>query len=177
LKFFELTLQGAYVIEPELIEDSRGFFARSFCIQEFQKIGLNPHINQCNISFNHKKGTLRGMHFQIGTKSEVKVVRCTMGSVYDVIIDLRPTSSTFKRWEAVELSARNRKMLYIPQGFAHGFQTLEDDSELSYQMSELFAPEYARGIRWNDPLFQIKWPYKEPAVISQRDREYLNFTL
>lgn len=175
MKFIELSLQGAYLIEPELIEDSRGFFARSFCTHEFKKHGLNSNIYQCNISFNHKKGTLRGMHFQIGDNSEVKVVRCNSGAIYDVIIDLRPNSPTYKQWQGVELTAKNRTMLYIPEGFAHGFQTLEDNTELSYQMSEFFAPEQARGIRWNDPAFKIKWPYEQPTVISAKDQQYANY--
>ena len=177
LKFTELNLANAFIIQPELIADERGFFARSFCTQEFANHGLNQKLEQCNISFNHKNGTLRGMHFQIGDKSEVKVVRCTMGKIYDVIIDLRPASPTFNQWYGVELSAANRLMLYIPQGFAHGFQTLDDDTEVFYQMSESFAPTYARGIRWDDPFFMIQWPYLKPSIISTKDQQYPDYTI
>lgn len=175
LKFTELSLANAFIIQPELIEDERGFFARSFCSQEFTIQGLNPHFEQCNISFNHKNGTLRGMHYQEGDKSEVKIVRCTMGKIFDVIIDLRPTSPTYNKWEGIELSSENRLMLYVPQGFAHGFQTLDDNSEVFYQMSTSFAPSHARGIRWNDPFFHIKWPSK-PSVISTKDQQYPFYT-
>lgn len=175
LKFTELSLHGAYLVEPEFIEDERGFFARSFCTQEFKKQGLNTQLEQCNISYNIQKGTLRGMHYQINEKSEAKLVRCSMGSIYDVLIDLRPASSTFKKWIALELSAKNRKMVFIPEGFAHGFQTLEDEVEVFYQMSNSFDPKYARGIRWNDPAFKIQWPHPEPTLISTKDQQHPNF--
>jgi len=177
VKFSPLALAGAYLIEPTLLSDERGFFARSFCIQEFTKHGLNPKLEQCNISFNRHQKTLRGMHYQVGDLSEAKLVRCTMGSIYDVIIDLRKDSLTFKQWFGVELSANNRHMLYIPEGFAHGFLTLEDNSEIFYQMSACFAPDYARGIRWNDPAFNIVWPGSGPAVISEKDQQYADFIL
>lgn len=177
MKFSALALENAFVIEPELMEDERGFFARSFCVKEFSAQGLNSQLEQCNISFNHKKGTLRGMHFQVGDKSEVKVVRCTMGKIYDVIIDLRPSSPTFNQWYGVELSAANRLMLYIPQGFAHGFQTLDDNTEVFYQMSESFAPSHAKGIRWDDPFFKIKWPYMKPSIISSKDQLYPDYMI
>ena len=147
MKFIETKLAGAYIIELDLIKDTRGFFARSWCQEEFAKHGLNPNLVQCNISFNHQKGTLRGMHYQIKPHEEAKLVRCTQGKIYDVIIDLRTNSTTYKQWFGVELSAANRKMLYIPEGFAHGFQTLEDHSEVFYQMSNFYHPESARGIR------------------------------
>lgn len=175
MKFIELALAGTYLIEPEFIEDERGFFGRSFCVEEFRKRGLNPQLEQCNISFNKKKGTLRGMHFQIGEKSEAKLVRCTMGSIYDVIVDLRPCSKTFKQWISVELSAKNRKMLYVPEHFAHGFQTLEDHAEVFYQMSASYAPQYARGARWNDSAFRIKWPQSQPSSISEKDQLYPDY--
>lgn len=175
MKFIELPLSGAFLIEPELIEDERGFFARSFCIEEFKMKGLETSLEQCNISFNKKIGTLRGMHFQIGEKSEAKLIRCTMGAIYDVLIDLRPESSTFKKWVSVELSARNRKMIYAPKNFAHGFQTLEDNSEVFYQMSTSFAPGFARGVRWNDPAFNIQWPLPGPTLISLKDQQYPDF--
>jgi len=175
MKFKELALPGAYLIEAELLEDERGFFARSFCVNEFKSQGLNPQLEQCNISYNKAKGTLRGMHYQIEEKSEAKLVRCTMGAIYDVLIDLRPKSPTFKQWIALELSAINRHMLYIPEGFAHGFQTLADSTEVFYQMSNSFSPSHARGIRWNDPVFEIIWPQPQPQVISLKDQQYQNF--
>src|SRR6266487_3389064 len=156
--FIETTLKGAFIIEPERLEDERGFFARSFCRKEFEDHGLNPNLVQCSISFNKKKGTLRGMHYQISPHAEAKLVRCTMGAIYDVIIDLRPHLPTFKQWIAVELTAENRQMLYIPEGFAHGFQTLTDNTEVYYQMSQFYYPEYSRGVRWDDPAFGIVWP-------------------
>jgi dTDP-4-dehydrorhamnose 3,5-epimerase len=171
LKFLATPLPGAYVIEPELIEDNRGFFARSFCVREFAAHKLDTTLVQCNISFNTKAGTLRGMHLQVGPHEEAKVVRCTMGKIYDVIVDLRRESPSFRRWYAIELSAQNRRMLFIPQGLAHGFQTLEDNSEVFYQMSELYHPESARGVRFDDPCFAISWPLSSPKV-SDRDRSF-----
>lgn len=166
--FSETPLKGAYVLELDRIEDERGFFARSWCVKEFKKHGLNPDLVQCSVSFNKKKGTLRGMHYQAAPHEEAKLVRCTRGALYDVIIDLRPDSGTFKQWFGVELSAENRKALYIPEGFAHGFQTLEDDTEVLYQMSEFYHPESVRGLRWNDPQFGIVWPI-EVVTTSKRD--------
>lgn len=167
-------LNGAFLIEPERLEDERGFFARAWCQKEFEAHGLNPRLVQCNISFNKKRGTLRGMHYQAAPHEEAKLVRCTMGSIYDVIVDLRPGSPTFKKHLSVLLSSSNRKMLYVPEGFAHGFLTLEDNTEVFYQMSEFHAPEHAKGFRWNDPAFSIEWP-EEIRVISGRDQEYLAF--
>ena len=164
------------MIEPEMHEDHRGFFARTFCRREFEANGLNPDVVQCNISFNRRKGSLRGMHFQASPYSEAKLVRCTAGSIYDVIIDLRPSSSSFKKHIGVELSARNRKMLYIPEGFAHGFQTLEDDTEVFYQMSQFYSAEHSRGVRWDDPAFGISWPPGD-RIIIERDRTYPDFRL
>ena len=174
MKFTETQLKGAYIIEPELLTDERGFFARSWCQKEFIEFGLNPNLVQCNISFNHKKGTLRGMHYQAKPHEEAKLVRCTMGAIYDVIIDLRPESPTFKQWVAVELTAENRKMLYIPEGMAHGFQTLLDNTEVFYQMSEFYHSDCAKGIRWDDPELNIEWPLKE-LVISEKDKSYSLF--
>lgn len=171
MRFIETKLQGAYVIEIEPISDRRGFFARSWCQQEFRDRRLNPNLAQCNISFNIKKGTLRGMHYQIKPHEEVKLVRCTQGSIYDVIVDIRPESATFKSWFAIELSAANRQMLYIPKGFAHGFETLEDNTEVFYQMSDFFHPESAKGIRWNDPEFGIEWTLTD-KTISEKDLSY-----
>ncbi len=155
-------------------EDDRGFFARTFCRREFEARGLNPQVVQCNVSFNKRKGSLRGMHFQASPYSEAKLVRCTAGSIYDVIIDLRPSSSAFRKHFGIELSARNRKMLYIPEEFAHGFQTLEDDTEVFYQMSQYYSPEHSRGVRWDDPAFGISWPPGE-RIIIERDRTYPDF--
>jgi dTDP-4-dehydrorhamnose 3,5-epimerase len=172
--FTETKLKGAFIIEPEPLEDERGFFARTFDQKEFKAHGLNPWVVQCNISFNKKKGTLRGMHYQIAPYQEAKLVCCTKAAVYDVIIDLRKDSSTFKQWVAVELTAENRHMLYIPEGFAHGFQTLKDDTEVFYQMSEFYHPESAMGVRWNDPAFGIVWP-DDIRVISDKDQQYPDF--
>jgi len=176
MNFIETPLKGAFVVESVRHEDERGFFARSWCKNEFKSFGLNVDLLQCSISFNKKKNTLRGMHYQIKPYEETKLVRCTMGAIYDVIIDLRLTSSTFKKWHAVELSAINHKMLYIPVGFAHGYLTLKDNSEVFYQISEFYHPECSNGLRWNDPVFGIKWP-KSKKVISVRDSEYPDFKL
>src|SRR5258706_7740854 len=151
-------------MEPELLTDERGFFARTFSRQEFAELHLDSRIEQCSISFNRKKGTLRGMHYQIAPHAETKIVRCTMGAIYDVIVDLRADSATLYKWIAVELSAEDRKMLYIPQGFAHGFQTLEDNTEVSYQISTAYAPEAARGVRWDDPRIGVQWPLPNPIL-------------
>jgi len=167
--FTETKLNGAFIIDLELIKDERGFFARTWCKNEFEAHGLNINLVQCNTSFNKKKGTLRGMHYQAPPYEEAKLVRCTMGAVYDVIIDIRKESKTFMQWFASELTAQNRKMLYVPEGFAHGFQTLEDNTEVFYQMSEFFHPNHSAGIRWDDPAINIKWPIPE-VVISKKDK-------
>ena len=172
--FTETKLNGAYVIDIEPREDERGFFARSWCEDEFKKQGLNPRLTQCNISFNKKRGTLRGMHYQVAPFVEAKLVRCTMGAMYDVIIDLHTGSPTFKQWFAVELTAENRRALYIPEEFAHGFQTLADNTEVFYQMTEFYHPECARGVRWNDSAFEVVWP-AESHIISRQDSEYEDF--
>ena len=173
--FNETKLKGAYIVEIDPVEDERGFFARSFCAKEFEKHGLNPHIAQCNISYNEKKGTLRGMHYQAAPHEEAKLVRCTMGAIYDVALDLRPDSPTFKHWVASELTANNHRMFYIPEGVAHGFQTLEDHTEVFYQMSEFYHPECTRGVRWDDPTLEMKWPMV-PTLMTDKDRTYLNFS-
>ncbi|TAK32245.1 MAG: dTDP-4-dehydrorhamnose 3,5-epimerase [Chloroflexota bacterium] len=170
--FDETALKGAFIIDPERLEDERGFFARTFCQREFAARGLSQQFVQCNISFNSKQGTLRGMHYQGAPHEEAKLVRCTRGAIYDVIVDLRPVSPTFKRWIAVELNAENQRMLYVPQGFAHGFQTLEDETEIFYQMSEPYVPDCARGFRWDDPTFAIAWPSVPTRTISSKDRSY-----
>jgi len=174
MKFIETNLKGAYVIELEPMEDERGFFARSFCQKEFEEHGLNLRTVQCNISFNKKKGTLRGMHYQVAPYEEAKLVGCIRGAIYDVIIDLRPNFPTYRQWFAVELSAEDYKMLYVPEGFAHGFQTLENNTVVFYQMSEFYHAECARGVRWDDPVFGIEWPVKK-LVISPRDQSYKPF--
>jgi dTDP-4-dehydrorhamnose 3,5-epimerase len=169
--FRETRLPGAWLIEAQKLEDERGFFARSFCLREFEEHGLDPAVAQCNISQNKQQGTLRGMHFQLPPFAEAKLVRCTRGAIYDAIVDLRPASPAFLRWEAFELSAANYRMLYIPKGFAHGFLTLRDDSEVFYQMSEFYAPQAARGVRWDDPIFGIQWP-AAVRCISPKDAAY-----
>jgi dTDP-4-dehydrorhamnose 3,5-epimerase len=173
--FRETKLSAAFIIEPEKFEDDRGFFARSWSQREFEASGLDSHLAECNISFNKKKGTLRGMHYQASPHGQVKIVRCTMGSIYDIVIDLRNTSPTFKQWVGVELTATNRRMLYVPKDFAHGLQTLEDDTEVFYQMSSVFVPESGRGVRWDDPAFGIAWPEAERVIVA-RDRQYPDFS-
>ena len=174
MNFTETKLSGAFIIEPERLEDGRGFFARSWCEKELAGHNLDTDLAQCNISFNKVKGTLRGMHYQIKPREEAKIVRCTKGSIYDVIIDLRPDSPTLKQWTAVELNEENRNMLYVPKGFAHGFQTLADNTEIFYQISALYSPEHARGIKWNDPAFNIEWPI-DTLTISDKDKSYSNY--
>lgn len=174
--FRDTALPGAYVIEPERHEDERGFFARTWCRREFAARGLNTQVVQCNVSFNRRKGTLRGLHYQVAPHEEAKLVRCTRGAVYDVIVDLRPRSPAFLRWIAVRLGAEDGRMVYVPEGCAHGFQTLEDDTEVFYQMSEFYAPECARGVRWDDPAFGIEWPAVAERVLSARDRTFPDFT-
>ncbi len=169
-------LPSAFIIEPEKLADERGFFARTWCQREFAAHGLNPRLAQCSVSFNAKRGTLRGMHYQAAPFEEAKLVRCTSGAIYDAIIDLRPASPTFKRHLSVVLSAENRTMLYVPEGFAHGFQTLVDGAEVFYQMSEFYAPDHARGVRWDDPAFGIDWPPAE-RIMADRDRLYPDFML
>ncbi|MGH8687222.1 MAG: dTDP-4-dehydrorhamnose 3,5-epimerase [Burkholderiales bacterium] len=166
-----LPLAGAFAIELERLEDERGFFARSFCAEEFRRHGLNPAVAQCNVSWNHNRGTLRGLHYQAAPHEEAKVVRCTRGAIWDVIVDLREESATRLRWHAAELNAANRLALYVPEGFAHGFQTLADDAEVLYQMSVPYQPELARGLRWDDPKLAICWPLPGPTL-SERDRSY-----
>lgn len=174
MTFTETPLKGAFIIEPERFEDERGFFTRTWSEREFAERGLDARLVEVNVSFNRRKGTLRGMHYQAAPHGQTKLIRCTMGAISDVIVDLRPESPTFKRWAGVELTERNRLMLYVPAEFAHGFQTLEDDTEVLYQMSAPYVPETARGVRWDDPAFAIHWP-ATPAVISERDRGYPDF--
>lgn len=171
MSVIETALADAFIIEPEQLADERGFFARISCAREFESRGLVSNFVQTSIAYNHKRGTLRGMHFQVAPYEEVKTVRCTMGSIFDVIIDLRPDSPTYLSWMSVVLSAENRHMLYVPEGFAHGYQTLEDNSEVFYEMSQFYVPESARGIRWDDPSIAIGWPDAEERVISDKDRK------
>jgi len=172
--FKELELQGAYVIEIERIEDERGFFARSWCQREFADAGLKVDIKQANISSNIDKYTLRGMHFQKDPYQEVKIIRCTRGAIYDVIIDLRPNSKTYKKWVGVELTQSNYKMLYVPENFAHGYMTLEEDSEVMYFVSQFYTQAAEGGIRWDDPKIGIKWPVA-PVNISEKDQSHSDF--
>ena len=174
MKFIKTDFEGCYIIEIEKKADGRGFFARTWDKDIFNKHNLNENLVQCSISFNEKKHTLRGMHFQVHPYEEVKLVRCIKERIFDVIIDLRTDSNTFKKWISVELSTENFRMIYIPEGMAHGFQTLEDNTEVSYQMSQYHSPEYSKGIRWNDTEFSIKWPNELP-ILSEKDSKYLDF--
>jgi dTDP-4-dehydrorhamnose 3,5-epimerase len=171
MRFTQTKVAGAFLIEPELVTDERGFFARTWCREEFEEHGLNPSLAQANLSFNHRGGTLRGMHYQAAPHQEAKLIRCTSGAIWDVALDLRPGSSTYRAWFGAELSAANRAMLYVPEGCAHGFLTLADATEVAYQMSAPYAPAAARGVRWDDPAFGIEWP-GEVLVINERDASY-----
>ena len=173
--FTRTALEGVWILDIERHEDERGFFARTWCREELAARGLDTALAHCSISFNRRRGTLRGLHYQTGPHAEAKIVRCTRGVAYDVTLDLRLSSSTFKKWVAVELSADNRRMLYVPVGCAHGFQTLADETEMQYQISQAYAPECARGVRWNDPAFGIVWPIRNDLVMSARDRTYPDF--
>jgi dTDP-4-dehydrorhamnose 3,5-epimerase len=175
VKFVRTTLPGAFRVEMDRLEDDRGFFARSWCAREAEEQALNPRVAQCNVSFNRRRGTLRGMHFQAAPHEEAKLVRCTRGALFDVIVDLRPNSPTFRKWEAFELTDGNGLAIYVPAGFAHGFQTLVDDTEVFYQMSEFYVGASARGVRWNDPTFGILWPLSDP-ILSARDATFADFT-
>ena len=170
MKFISTEIAGVWLIVPEPIEDERGSFARLFCRREFEAHGLNAELAQCSASFNKRKGTLRGLHFQAEPHGEEKIVRCTRGAIYDVIADLRRDSPSFRRWRGFELTADNRMMVYVPRGVAHGFLTMSDDTEVFYQMSEFHHPEAARGVRWDDPSLAIRWPQVPPALISDSDR-------
>ncbi|MBL8025658.1 MAG: dTDP-4-dehydrorhamnose 3,5-epimerase [Fibrobacteres bacterium] len=175
MKITSTTISGVYTLEIEPVHDNRGFFARTFCMDELGKAGLVTSFPQCNVSYNAKKATLRGMHYQIAPFGETKIVRCTSGSVYDVVVDIRPSSPTFKKWYGVELSFENRRSIYIPEGIAHGFISLVDGAELLYMMSAKYQPEAARGVRWNDPAFAIEWPLT-PSVIADRDNTFSGFS-
>jgi len=176
LIFTESKLKGAFIIELDKHVDSRGFFARSWDRLEFEEHGLSTKINQCNVSLNKTKGTLRGMHYQksYNIEDESKIVKCTKGEIFDVILDLRPSSGTFKDWLGISLSEDNHKMIYIPNGFAHGFLTMRDNTEVFYHMAQFYEPEYSQGIRWDDNSFGIIWPMT-PKIISEKDRDYEDF--
>lgn len=169
--FKETKIEGLYVIEPELKADQRGFFARTFCKDELSKVGIEFDVAQVNVSFNREKGTLRGMHFQENPKAESKIVQCLKGAVYDVVIDLRKGSKTYGQWIAEELTQNNKKMLLVPKGLAQGFQTLTDECQLQYFMSEFYSPEHQSGVRWDDPFFNIAWPIKNP-ILSEKDKNW-----
>ena len=174
MRFVDTGLPGAWLIEVEANADERGLFARTYCRREFATQGIEFDVVQCSTSYNEKAGTLRGLHWQEGDAAEDKLVRCTQGAIYDVIVDLRPGSSSRLKWYAAELSAANRRSLYVPKGFAHGFKTLVAGAEVFYQMAQFFAPGAARGARWNDPAFGIRWPAGEP-ILSERDRTHPDF--
>jgi len=173
--FKNTKIAGVYLLEPERITDDRGFFARMWCQTEFTEHGIDSRVVQCNLSFNPRKGTLRGMHYQRAPYEETKIVRCTMGAVFDVAVDLRRDSPTFKQWVGAPLTAENREMLVIPPGCAHGYLTLTDNAEVSYQMSAYYAPNHGAGVRWNDPAFDIRWP-GDVTLIAARDGNYPDFT-
>ena len=168
------SFSGVFLIEIEKLNDERGFFARTFDSNFFEENKLVSKFIQSSISHNVQKGTLRGMHYQVDPYAETKLISCTNGKIFDVLIDLRPDSKTFKKWQSIELDSKNYSTLYVPEGIAHGFQTMEDDSVLSYQISNVYKPEYSGGIRWNDPLFNIDWPLK-PTIISKKDQKYLDY--
>lgn len=173
--FIETKIKGSHIIEVERLDDERGFFARTFCANEFKAHGLNPELAQCSISFNERTGTLRGMHYQVPPHAECKLVRCTMGAIFDVVVDLRPESKTFRQWVAAELTAENRRSMYVPEGLAHGFQTLAKNSEVLYQISEFYQPESGRGVRWDDAAFGINWPITKNIIISEKDLHYPDY--
>lgn len=174
--FTKTKIQGAYILDIKKIKDERGFFGRSFCQTEFEEHGLNSKLVQANVSSNFKKGTLRGLHMQIKPAEESKLVRCTKGAIYDVMVDLRPQSSTFMQWLGVELTAESFQMLYVPEGCAHGYLTLEDDTDVMYQVSEFYTPSAEQGFKWNDPAFAIEWPFA-PEVISPKDQVHPLFNI
>jgi dTDP-4-dehydrorhamnose 3,5-epimerase len=175
IKFTETKLRGAFLIEPEIFEDERGFFARSFSAREFEEHGINLPMAESHISFNKVHYTIRGLHFQKDPYAQAKLVRCTQGAIFDVIVDLRPDSPTFKQWFGEELTAKNHLMLYMPPGFAHGYQTLEDNTEMFYQVSEFYVPESCGGVRWNDPAFGIQWRAMDGVTLNERDQSYPDF--
>lgn len=175
--FTETKLKGAYIVDLEPIEDERGFFARAWCKNEIERCGINSNVVQCNISLSKRKGTIRGMHYQKRPYSETKFVRCVRGVLYDVIIDLRKESQTYGKWIGIELSEKNGRSLYVPEGFAHGFQTLTDNVYAFYQVTEFYTPGAERGIRWNDPKFNIDWPIRQHTIISEKDKAWGDYVI
>ena len=173
--FTETIFKGAYIVEPERFRDDRGHFARVFCEKEFEAHGFKLNMVQSNIAFTHKKWTLRGLHYQVNPYAEIKLVRCISGRIFDVIIDLRPESSTYKQWFGTELSAENNRMLLIPENFAHGYQSLADATEVFYQVSQFYSPDAERGVRWDDPAFNIQWPEMTHPIISEKDKSWPDF--
>jgi dTDP-4-dehydrorhamnose 3,5-epimerase len=169
--FTETKLKGAFIINLTRLEDERGFFARTFCQNEFKEHGLNIQIAQANISYNKRRGTFRGMHMQLPPYEESKLIKCARGTIYDVIVDMRVSSDTYKQWIGVELTAENHQMLYVPEGFAHGFITLKNDTEVTYQMNQFYAPASEKGFRWNDPAFGIVWPI-QPIIMAEKDKNF-----
>jgi dTDP-4-dehydrorhamnose 3,5-epimerase len=172
MKFTPTKVAGVWIVDLERHEDDRGWFARTWCAAEFRRRGLNPDLSQCSASFNRRRGTLRGMHWQATPHEEAKLVRCVRGAMFDVALDLRPGSATFKQWAGVELTPENGRALYVPEGCAHGFQTLADDTEVLYQISCPWHPDGARGARWNDPAFAIHWPLAASAILNERDQTF-----
>lgn len=175
MNFKETEIVGSYLIDIEKFSDDRGFFARGYCEEEFANEGISFQMVQANIGFSKNKYTLRGLHYQVASHAEAKLVRCTQGALYDVIVDLRPDSPTYKRWIGVELTSKNRNMLYVPEGCAHGYQTMEDDTEVFYMVSAFYAPDHEQGIRWDDPAFTIQWKETDNITISEKDRQWPNF--
>lgn len=173
--FIETDIKGAFVVDIQKLEDERGFFARVWCEREFKKHGLGTRMVQANTSVNKKRGTLRGLHYQVAPYEEAKLVRCIRGVIFDVIIDLRPDSGTYREWLGVELTADNRRMLYVPEGFAHGYQTLVDDTEVFYQVSQFYSPDSERGVRWDDPTFGVEWPVTDSMLVSSKDRNWPDY--
>lgn len=175
--FTETKINSAFIIEPARVADERGFFARTWSKKQFEAHGLTSHFVEFNLSFSKTSGTIRGLHYQVPPYQEAKLIRCTKGAIYDVIIDLRPESLTYKQWLGVELTAATYKMLYVPEGVAHGFQTLEDESEVFYPVSQFYFPEAERGVRWDDPMFAIEWPETDSRIISQKDKSWSDYQL
>jgi dTDP-4-dehydrorhamnose 3,5-epimerase len=174
MEFIETSLSGAYLVRLKKIQDERGYFARGWCREEFLQHGLNPQMVQLNVGFSHQRGTVRGLHYQLAPHGEAKYVRCTRGAIYDVIIDLREGSPTARQWFGIELTPENGSMLYAPEGFAHGYQTLQDDTEMYYMTTAMYAPTAARGVRYNDPAFGVRWPLPV-SLISEADRDWPDF--
>jgi len=174
--FTETKLKGAFIVEIEKQEDARGFFARTWCAKEFFAQGLKCEFVQSNTAFNKIRGTLRGLHYQVVPYEEIKLVQCTSGAIFDVMVDLRPGSPTYKHWVGIDITANNHRMLYVPAGVAHGYQTIVDNTVVSYRVSEFFSPEAERGIRWDDPLFKIKWPEPVPRMISEKDKHWPDYS-